>query len=229
MKVDRRIAIVATFAVAGALAQCKSNSTAPYDPRTYSVTSAPLAVPAVPTVPLTISTNDPNSHVSVVLPVATLQALVAAAGGAATVTMTDVAPPDFATKLPAGVAAQINSKPLTVLTITVAKSSAAASSVVSAARGSVVAAATSANPPIAFTIELPGGTTCPTAPVLYVLTSSGVLNAIDNTNFTIALGPPVILSGTTTQLALNQLSSILAFECPTATVTISGASGGNGN
>jgi hypothetical protein len=230
MKVDRRIAIVATLVVAASLTQCKSSTTAPYDSRKYSVAATPITVPAVPTVPMSISTNDPNSHVQVTLPVAALQAIVQAAGGPATVNMTDVAPPDFST-LPSGQGALIGPRPLTVLQFNITKSSAAASSAVSPARASTISAASVSTPtPITFTIGISSGTTCNLTPVLYLLqTGQNVFTAVDATNFTLNVGPPETLTGTTTQLAFNQLYSVLDFECPSAKVTVSGASGGNGN
>ena len=105
MKVDRRIAIVAVCVIAASLASCKKDVTAPVVARTYSV-AATAQVPAAPTAPVTISTNDPGSHVAATLSVAQLQSIVTAAGGPVTIKMTDVGSTDFST-LPASVVATL--------------------------------------------------------------------------------------------------------------------------
>jgi hypothetical protein len=125
MKLDRRIALVATLMIAASLTHCKNSPTAPFNDRTYSVASPPVSVPAVPVAPVALATNDPNSTVHVTVPVTALQAIVQAAGGAVTVTLKDVAPTDYGT-LPAGTQAQIGPQPLLTLLINFQKSSGAA-------------------------------------------------------------------------------------------------------
>ena len=226
MKVNRQIAIVATFLMAASLTQCKKSPTAPFDTRTYSVPATPVTVPAVPTAPIVIATNDPNSHVQVTLPVATLQAIVQAAGGAATVSMTDLAPTDFGS-LPSDEGAKIGSRPLTVLSFSITKSSSAAS-VASSASGTATLqhhrGASDAGSGGQLHDQFPAGTTCNAGIVLYEInaTSSILLSS----TFTINAGPPVTATGTTSQLTFNGLTALLDFECP-GTV-ISGASGGSG-
>jgi hypothetical protein len=98
-------------ALAIALASC-STSTAPASiptpPRTASVATS-AAVPAVPTAPVALTTNATESKVSATVPVAALQAMVQALGGPVTITMTDVAPKDFSSLLPAGTVVDTNS------------------------------------------------------------------------------------------------------------------------
>lgn len=77
---------------------------------------------------------------------------------------------------------------------------------------------------VSFNIVLTAGTTCSVAPVLYALSSAGLLQLLDSTSFTLNFGPPTTITGATTQLALNQLTEILAFDCPSATVTTPTAS-----
>ena len=124
MKLDRRISVVATLMIAASLANCHESLTAPFNNRTYSVVTT-TAVPATPTAPVTVTTSDPNSHVQVTLPVAALQAIVQAAGGAASVTVNDMAPTDYGT-LPVSEHALIGPQPISTLVFDITRTSAAA-------------------------------------------------------------------------------------------------------
>jgi hypothetical protein len=107
--------IVSALALALAVASC--TITAPTKPivRTVSVTaSAP--VPTVPTVPITVRTNGTESQVSVEYSLAELQALVTLYGGPVTLSVTDVAPKDYASRLPTAAAAWVND-PTTALAL----------------------------------------------------------------------------------------------------------------
>lgn len=75
------------------LAACAKETTG-VSPRTHSVV-ATASVPATPTAPITLTTNDPESHVSLTFDVTTLQQIAQAVGGAATITVTDIAPVDY--------------------------------------------------------------------------------------------------------------------------------------
>jgi hypothetical protein len=101
---SKLLSVSSVAALAVALASC-STSTAPAKsaPRTASVVTT-AAVPAVPTAPVTLATASTESNVSVTIPVAVLQDIVAAYGGPVSIKLTDVAPKDFASLLPAGTA-----------------------------------------------------------------------------------------------------------------------------
>lgn len=105
---SKLLAVSTAGALAIALVSC-SEATAPTKaaPRTVSVATT-AAVPAVPTVPVALTTNTTESKVTVTLPVAGLTALVQAAGGPVSITMTDLAAKDYASRLPAGTAALID-------------------------------------------------------------------------------------------------------------------------
>jgi hypothetical protein len=108
---SKLLSVSSVAALAIALASC-STSTAPASiptpPRAASVATS-SAVPAVPTAPVALNTNSTESTVSASVPVAALQAIVQAVGGPATITMTDVAPNDYSSLLPAGTVVDTNS------------------------------------------------------------------------------------------------------------------------
>jgi hypothetical protein len=108
---SKLLSVSSVAALAIALASC-STSTAPASiptpPRAASVATS-AAVPAVPTAPVALNTNSTESKVSASVPVAALQAIVQALGGPATITMTDVAPKDYSSLLPAGTVVDTNS------------------------------------------------------------------------------------------------------------------------
>jgi hypothetical protein len=225
MKVDRRIAIAATFLMAASLTQCKTSTTAPYNGRTYSVTSPAVTVPATPTAPVTVATSDPQSAVQATLSVSTLQAIVASVGGAATVTMTDFDP----SELSASVRALIGPNPAKIIQFNITKSGSAAAVALDPARAASIAAqVTGSGTSVSFNITLSNGATCGTQPALYVLSSAGTsFSLVDNTSFTFNAGPPTTISGTTTQLQVNQLTSLMNFYCQGVGVVVSGGNGGD--
>ena len=97
----RLMASVALAGFAVLLSACDKTTTAPSGShRTQSVT-ATASIPANPTAPVTIQTTDPQSQVAVTIDPATLKLFATAAGGAGTLTMTDLAPKDY-NQAPAG-------------------------------------------------------------------------------------------------------------------------------
>jgi hypothetical protein len=222
MNVDRKVMIAAMCLTAASLTACKKSTTAPFDPRTVTVVAPPVTLPATPTTSATIATNDPNSHVAVTLPVGVQQQINALVGGAATVSMSDVAPPDFGTLLPAGDAGLIGSRPLTVLLFTVAKAGSVAAADLNASGPNGISADASTST-ISFSITLGTGITCQTAPLLFLIGNSSIAL---NGSITYTAGPPATISGTTSALAFTQLKTVIVFECPSATVT-GGTSGAN--
>jgi hypothetical protein len=124
---SKRLAASTVAALAIAAAGC-SESTAPAKstPRTVSVSTS-ATVPAVPTAPITLATNATESQVSVTLPATALQNIVQALGGPVSITMTDVAPADVASKLPAGSSALIDASKTAALILFDAQRSGASS------------------------------------------------------------------------------------------------------
>jgi hypothetical protein len=214
MKLDRRIALVATLMIAASLTNCKGSPTAPFNNRTYSVVTT-IAVPATPTAPVTIATSDPNSHVQVTLPVAAVQAIVQAAGGGASVKMNDMAPTDYGT-LPASEHALIGPQPIATLVFDITKSSAAAGlASASAGFGGISAAAVPSVVPVFLTLTNFSGTRCAAGPVLTFEISGTTklsLTGLSADNST----PNQIISGTV-NLDFSFLHFVIDIECPLVT------------
>lgn len=125
MNFDRRLAVAATFVLAGLMTQCESSGpTAPRPTRTRSV-STTVQVPAVPTAPITLATSDAQGQASVTLDVAALAAIVKAQGGPVSIKMTDLASADYGT-LAAGeqaMLAQARNLVMATLVFNIARSS----------------------------------------------------------------------------------------------------------
>jgi hypothetical protein len=213
MKLDRRIALVATLMIAASLTHCKNSPTAPFNDRTYSVATT-AAVPAVPTAPVTLATNDSASHVQVTLSVAALQSLAQAAGGAATIKLTDMAPTDFGT-LPASEQANIGSQALVVLVFDVTKSSAASAGLaIAPAVVSPISAQTTSGT-TSFTLVNNSGIRCKAGRVDMFEIFGSNLTTISGA--TIDDSTPQIITASNVSVALNILHFIFSFECPRAT------------
>jgi hypothetical protein len=218
MKLDRRISVVATLMIAASLSNCKESPLAPFNNRTYSVTSPPVSVPAVPVAPVALATNDPNSTVHVTVPVTALQAIVQAAGGAVTVTLKDVAPADYGT-LPAGTQAQIGPQPLLTLLFNFQKSSAASAELAIASKNLSPSILKSLSNPVLvgpFVLVSPVflGSRCPAGTIK-------VFQIIGTTSFqvqsaTIDNSTPQIISGNLFIDIADVVGGniVLDFECP---------------
>ena len=226
MKFDKRIVAVGACVMALSLTQCSSDPTAPSAPRTRSVATT-VSVPATPTAPITLSTNDPESQVSIVLDVPTLQAMVALAGGPVTVKLTDMAPVDFASQLPASERALIGKSGklvMSVLVYDITRSSANAVGSTAAAVASY-SSIVSKNAVLAgtqtFSMKNNTGKRC-TPGVVDLLQIFGVSSNLLTSSINIDDATPLQnITGTATATGQAVLHFIFDFECPR--VTASGA------
>jgi hypothetical protein len=181
---SKLLSVSSVAALAIALASC-STSTAPAakaTPRTASVVTT-AAVPAVPTAPVSLTTNTTESKVAATLPVAALQAIVAALGGPVTIKMTDVASKDFTATLPTGSAAAIDpARTAGVFQFSAVRSSAMQSQVTS---GTLLAQASNGSYTVDFKFT-PFGATCRSGTTgAYFLSAGGVKTIATLTGFAI--------------------------------------------
>lgn len=226
MKFDNRIVAAGACVMALSLTQCSSDPTAPSAPRTRSVATT-VSVPATPTAPITLSTNDPESQVSIVLDVPTLQAMVALAGGPVSIKVTDMAPVDFSSQLPASERALIGKSGklvMSVLVYDITRSSANAVGSTAAAVASY-SSLVSRNAVLAgtqtFKLKNMTGKRCTPGSVDMIQIFGSTSKALTGTSTIDDDVPLQNITGTVSGSAENVLHFIFDFECPR--VTASGA------